>query len=501
MRLRILPLGLFFLLTVSISAQSVSESVTIEVVDVPVYVTRNGTPVKGLMGEDFELFVNGKIVPIEYFDVVSAEVPVGGEVPAGDLRQRRLTLLLFDLAFTNVISTTRARRAAGQLIAGAPEGDLFAIASYSSVRGIRFATPFTRDRAALARGIASLNATRSGDPLSIVMSDSEREQVYAPERLDLADLSIAGQMAGEAERDIALTLERRAAEDQVAGLTELSARLASLQGQKHVVLLSEGTDGRNRRDSIQMASSASGYTIYRTGISSAIDGGGFGNRVLTLMERLGDAFQASDVFLHTVDVEGVGALLGSPSLYLLAEVTGGRFVHNRNDLGAALTDLSTSVSHGYVLGFVPRNVRAGQNEIEVRLREPKRGTTLHYREGFSGTARKTDVSEGLYLADVVMNDVPQSGTAATLSSAGGKLTATVPMAELAAQLGGSGSAELLVYLFSKDGVAVGFQRHTIEVRADSPASKVIKMSLPADAQVAKALLLVNDSLGFSRAAL
>lgn len=501
MRIRmILPLGLFFLLTASISAQPLSESVTIEVVDVPVYVTRNGAPVKGLMGEDFELYVNGKPTSIEYFDVVSAEETAGEAVP-GDLRQRRLTLLLFDLAFSNVFSVTRARKAALHLIDDAPEGDLFAIASYSSRRGIQLATPFTRDHAALARGIASLDASRSGDPLAIVMTASDRQHVYAPEALSHAELSVADEMADEAVRDIALTVDRRAAENQVLDLTELSVRMASLQGQKHVVLLSEGTDGRNRRDTIQTASFSGGYTIYRTGISSAIDGGGFGNRVLTLMDRLGDAFQASDVFLHTVDVEGVGALLGSPSLYLLAEETGGRFVHSRNDLGAALTDLSTSVSHGYVLGFVPRNVRTGHNQIEVRLREPKRGTSVRHREGFSGTPRKTDVSEGLYLADVVMNDVPQTGTAATLKISGHTLTATVPMAQLAAQLAGSGSAELLVYVFSKDGVAVGFHRHTIDVRANSSELKVIEMSLPADAQIAKALLRVNDSLGFSRAGL
>ena len=71
------------------------------------------------------------------------------------------------------------------------------------------------------------------------------------------------------------------------------------------------------------------------------------------------------------------------------------------------------------------------------------------------------------------------------------------MAELAAQLGRSGSVELLVYLFAEDGTAVGFHRQRIEVPPDSSEPKTIELTVPGT-HTAKALLRVNDSLGLAR---
>ena len=49
------------LLFASTALAQLSESITVEVVDVPVYVTAgDGTPMRGLKKDAFSLFVNGK---------------------------------------------------------------------------------------------------------------------------------------------------------------------------------------------------------------------------------------------------------------------------------------------------------------------------------------------------------------------------------------------------------------------------------------------------------
>ena len=500
MRVPLTVLALAAVLSVPLFAQQLSEAVTVEVVDVPVFVTRAGTPVEGLTREDFELFVNGKRHPFDYFDVVTTSAAKDAE----DLRQRRLFLLLFDLAFTDIHGLERARRAAMKLVGSAPAGDLFAVGTYSSRRGIWIAAPFTRDPATLTHAIGTLSSTRSGDPLALVMTTAETARaggLHAPEPVDLIGDDLPGgvtRLANAAQEDIALTVAQRFAEDQVLDLRDVAQRLASLQGQKHVVLMSSGFDGSNRTQSIRAASNPTSFVSYEGGVSPVLEGAGLGGRVFRAVKDLARAYQAADVFLHTVDLEGLTTLDANHALFTLAAHTDGTFIHSENDPSVALRRLSTAYGHSYVLGFVPRSVRKGDNRIEVRLRNA-RGATVHHRRGFSGAQQPTDVDEGLYLADVVMNDVPQTGTAASLTVEGMTLSATIPMAQLAPQVTKERRAELLVYFFDAQGAALEFRREVIDVPPAPDGDMTIAIAVPEGATIAKALLRVNGSLGFSRA--
>jgi VWFA-related protein len=462
------------LLAFSLSAQTVRDSVTIEVVDVPVFVTRDDKPVEGLTRDDFQLYVNGKPQPIEYFDVVG-----GGQ--SDSLRERRLFLLMIDVAFSNPHAVGRAQRAAAELIARAPANDLFAVATFSSLRGVWFTTPFTSDRLALSRGVASLNTTTSGDPLGVVLTSSERTELSewladVPERSEFFDFGhegFIGKLSADFIKDLSSAPAWRKVEHQMLDFRDLADRLASLQGQKHVVVMSEG---RNMPGPI----------------------GATGFRFLDDMHR---AFQRADVLLHTLDLRGVAKILGNSRLLVLAEGTCGEFVHNRNDFGGALADLVDNYDQGYVLGFKPANAKRGHNKVEVKLKNAARNTTVRHRRGFTGTPQPFNVNEGLYLADVVLNDVPQTGTAAALDLKDGALQVRVPLRPLAAQLGKSGQAELYVYVFGENGVPLDFHHRRINVAADASGEQAFAIDVPDQAQVAKALLVVDESLGFSRTGL
>jgi VWFA-related protein len=480
-------------ITLSASAQSVRESVTVEVVDVPVYVTRGGAPVAGLTRENFELYVNGKLQPIEYFDALAPE-----EQPSS-LRERRLFLLLFDVAFTHPLSLGRGQRAAAHLIANAQPGDYFAVATYSSRRGVWFAVPFTQNREALVRAVASLNNSRSGDPLSIVMTPSERTsmQNWAGEAMPTAldPGNMAARIAADTLRDIGRARAVAAAEDQALDLADLSERLASLDGQKHIVMLSEGYEGRalNPFD-VRVMSSPTRMDRPMSASPGPIPDHSLAARIL----RMHRTFQKSGVFLHALDLEGVSnSLAGSSSLNWLTSGTGGRYVHARNDFGRALTDLSASLGRGYRLGFRPADARRGYNSIKVKVVDAG-NVRVNYRRGFSGTPETANPEDGVYLADVLLNDVPQSGTAPTLELRDGKLTARIPMTEVAAQLPHGGNAELLVYAFAADGTALVYHREVVPVAAGASGEKAVTLSVPDGTQVVKALLRVDGALGFVR---
>lgn len=493
MRQRFPGIALLLLLSLSLSAQTVRDSVTIEVVDVPVFVARGNDPVEGLGRDDFELFVNGKRQPIEYFDAVTPGAS------AESLRERRLWLLMIDVSFTSPHGVSKARRAAAELVARAPESDLFAIATVSSRRGVWFTTPFTSDRTALARAISSLSSSASKDPLGVVMTASERMS-YAEwtditaEQSDFFVNGVSRGLVGEALRDAWSTPVRRIVEEQLQDFRDLAARIAAIQGQKHVVLLSEGyevSDGGSLAD-VRRVSYDTGPRRLEPGVNLLTA------PVLRYLEQMRESFQAADILMHTLDIRGVHSMMDSHALFVLANETGGSFVHTRNDLGAGLVDLAERYSHGYVLGFRPVDAKRGNNKIEVKLKNAARNTTVHHRKGFSGSPLPFDVDEGLYLADVVLNDVPQTGTAAGLELGKGTLKVRVPMRPLAAQLGSRGTAQLMVYLFDHEGTAIDFHRHVIDVPADATGETTFDIAVPEHTGVAKALLVVNDSLGFSR---
>lgn len=496
---------LLLLSSLSLFGQPAREAVTIEVVDVPVFVTGKNGPIEGLTRDDFELYVNGKPQPIDYFDAIT---PAGdGGIRPDTLRERRLFLLMFDLAFMPPHQLGRAQKAAAELIMNAPPTDLFAVATFSSRRGVWFATPFTGDRVALGRGIASLSQPGSGDPLGIVMTGAERAAAE-PWTLDAPQISdalfrgaIIDRVSGEALRDMATMQLRRAAEDQMIDFKDLASRFAALQGQKHVVLLSFGWDAAAGRDGnaafvrrISAGSDDTGYT--RSPVPSPIDL--FSSTTIKYLRDMHEAFQRADILLHTLDMRGVATLMGGQSLYSYAAGTGGTYLHNNNDLGGMLVELSENTRAGYVLGFRPAGAKRGHNTIEVKLKNRPRNVEVLHRKGFSSTPAEVDVNEGLYLADVVLNDVPQTGTAPVLDHADGKLEVRVPLRPLSAQLGTSGKAELLVYVFGADDVALNFHRMVIDVPAEATGETKISLPLPEGATTAKALLRVHGSLGFSR---
>src|ERR1700686_3231220 len=93
------------------------ETTTVEVVQIPVYVTSSGVSVRGLTRDDFTLRVNGRTQKIDYFDIVDFSSLSSEQMR--DPRQRRLYVLTFDLANMSPFAMLRAKRAAEEYLAAA----------------------------------------------------------------------------------------------------------------------------------------------------------------------------------------------------------------------------------------------------------------------------------------------------------------------------------------------------------------------------------------------
>ncbi|MEA2338788.1 MAG: hypothetical protein QOE82_2795, partial [Thermoanaerobaculia bacterium] len=203
----LLPAVLVCLAAPLLSAATAREKTTVEVVQVPVYIHTNAGSVRGLTRDNFELRVNGKRQQIDYFDVV--DFAAVSEQQARDPRQRRLYVLMFDLANSSGVSALRAKRAAETYLAHAQASDYFAVALLNHHNGIDFIVPFTRDRATLRRAVAGFSASAPDDPLRLTVTSTERTALSHDDSREIAGLrsdgaSLAAEMAIEVGRSYAV---------------------------------------------------------------------------------------------------------------------------------------------------------------------------------------------------------------------------------------------------------------------------------------------------------
>ncbi len=391
-----------------------AEQATVVVVEVPVQVTLDGRPLRGLTAEDFEIFEGRKRHPIVTFEEIDLELwdtALPRAMRDLPLAARRRFLLLFDLSFSAPSAVVKARRAARDLVLeGMHPTDLAAVATYSEARGADLVLGFTSDRAQIEAALEGLGVVdpiqRVSDPLRLQIA--ELEAVF--ERRSILDDEGGGGAGGlgpdadatflEALKDQAY-LSGRATLDQKknqilalsSSMDEIAELMASVDGRKHVVFFSEGFEssvllGTTDAKRIQeIAEDAQFGEFWKIDSDERYGSGATQSGLLQMLDR----FRKSDCIIQAVDIGGLRAEGdvqarpdGQDGLFLMANETGGDFYRNYNDLTAAMGALLERTSVTYLLTLQPRDL--GQpgdyHPLEVRLKGAPRGARVTHRAGF-----------------------------------------------------------------------------------------------------------------------
>jgi VWFA-related protein len=494
----------------------VRETMTVEVIEVPVYVTAGGKPIRDLPREAFQLRVNGKVQPVEYFDSIDFAAPassspaVAGEgtteaaVPAApsapvNQRARRLYLLLFDLYYTTPEHLQRSQRAAEKLIdRKGSDADLYAIATYSVRDGIHFVSSFIRDRDALHYAIRHLRSADDRDALALGMV--ARDHLLNPNEIGLDAELLSVLEGGTAMKDIRLEYQRERARVQFVSLQQAAQRMAAMEGQKHVILFSSGWDPK-----ILGLPADLNPTSYNEDPTMRVG-----------IEKMAQAFKTAGVMLHGISIKPVSfsgttsrtvVVANDDPLHRMVDPTGGDFVHHTNDLALAVENLVDAQEHVYILGFQRRT--NGDGTIDVRVNGLPRGAHVSFRPGFGGPAKKGPV-DPLQLADIMLNDVPQNGltlkSGVTVSDGAAEVAVAFNRAEVVPQLPEKGGAlDLFLYVFDKGGAVVQVLSKQLGFDGDArvPTGWVTlheTFQLPAGTYSVKALTRIagTNVLGFTR---
>lgn len=506
---RSLILSLGFLVAVPVFAAH-REVQNVEVVQVPVYVSTARGVVTGLTKDNFDLFVNGKRQSIDYFDVIDfatiAPAATGSEGVRPDPRQRRLYVLLFDLFYASPNSVNRAQRAAQELIGHAGAADVFAVARYSSYRGIDVIVPFTKDRTAVVDAIASLHATADADPLRLVAGPPE---ILPLERAFDRGVAAAPGPDRRVAEELMIDQTRIGVEDQIGALGVLAEQLAPLEGQKHVVLLSSGYDAKLLHGVEPLTANKNMDVRYGPGTQKdAPKIAEMNGQALMRLRAMYKQYANAEVFLDAVDTAGLRHTWDvgeNESLYALTRDTGGTVVDNRNDLSEALQVLTDRQRVVYVLGFHNRDVGAKENAISVKLRNVDGHPTVSYRPSYSPVPPASSVENGLRLADILTNDIPQNGVTVNATAKDHTVSVSIPAREMLAQIDERGRADAMIYIFSGTrAVATKVKRIDIEAEkaSNAPRGAAIHFDetfdLPPGNYTAKVLVRLGESMGFAK---
>jgi VWFA-related protein len=474
------------------------ETVNVNVVEVPVTVVdSSGNPVRGLTAANFEVYDGGKKQAVTSFDKIDfGSTETANAISPLNPAARRSFLLLFDLGFSSPKSLVRAQEAARNFVKTAVQPrDLVGVGTIDNDHGFRLQTAFTTDRELVESVIADPSGFRGNDPLQIanktVVADLTNGDSARTPQPSSGNAGIANSELAERQLQMTRSNEqyvRARVEKQVDYLGQLAKTLRAVPGRKQVILLSEGFDakylqGRDVRDTEAASRESAAIT---SGQYWTVDNDArFGSSAsMSLLDRMAQAFRASDVVLHAIDIQGVrvqndvigGANLNSNAgLFTIARPTGGEVFQNSNDLKNNFARMLRAQEVVYVLAFQAPSAGSGKyHDLKVKL--VNANGRVNYRTGYYENGGETSTERALTTAEVIVNDIPQDDVhvaafAAAFPSGNGSSQVPVILdisgPDLMKQARGNmASAEVFVYAFDEEGVVRDrlYQRLTLDVK-------------------------------------
>ena len=533
---------LMLVLITTAYAQRFGESVQVSVVEVPVTVVdRSGNAVRNLTAADFEVYDDGKRVPIEYCEAVDIARVTAAEKPGTPLPPvaTRHFLLLFDLANSTPGTIARASEAARQFVdEQLGERDLAAVVVFTAESGAKMITSFTRNRTLLANAIETLGHPKYfkiADPLMISANISGPAEggggpsSGASNDREAAYLELIGDVNAMSQRNHDAEMRNRL-KIQLDNFGNIARMLDRVKGQKQIILLSEGFDARlvQGRQDLGFESTREDTDATLSGEVWKVDNEKrFGSASSsTDVREMAQLFRRSDVVLHAIDIKGlrsdVDASAGlkkssNEALHLLTAPTGGTVFKNSNEMASNFERMLKQQEVVYLLGFTARGTGKPGKFHELKVKT-KAGRVSH-RAGYYETGMKpTDLEKTLTLSEIMMTDSATSDVDVTLAATplpgpGGKsrvpVVVEIPGNKLLQGISGNtASANLYLYAFDAGNQVVDFLQQRINIDMTKAGDTVRgtgvryfgTLRLPPGQYAIKALLRVEETgrIGFVR---
>lgn len=171
------------------------------------------------------------------------------------------------------------------------------------------------------------------------------------------------------------------AQYSLQGLKEVVNHISDMPGQRSVVFLSPGflTDQLGSQ-----ISAISDRALRSQVVVGSVDSKGLATILQETDIRTGYTTVDSHLIAAKRDLMNSREQSALSVLEEVARDTGGRFIHNDNDLEAGIRSASTLSQVSYILAFSPSNLKPDGrfHSIKVTLREKRKGIALEARRGY-----------------------------------------------------------------------------------------------------------------------
>ena len=528
----------------------VKESISVNVVEVPVTVVDNsGNPVRGLTAANFKLLDNGKERAIAAFDTIDfnvATAPEGSKLALSRMNPaaRRNFMLLFDLSNSAPRSLARAQDAARNFVAKAVQPrDLVGVGTIDADKGFRLVAAFTSDRELVASAIGNPANYRGSDPLQL-SNDTKLVELDTtlPLESGTGPSAAGGRQAVVAQENADKMAQIQRAntayvqakvQKQVEYLGQLAKVLRAVRGRKQIVFLSEGFDasivsGRDARDS--KSNTSDNENIMHGAVYNVDNDQRYGSTTSqSFVSKMAQFFRGSDVVLNAIDIQGVrvqndiqtGARINSNAgLSLLTDPTGGQLYQNSNDMTGNFDRMLKAQEVVYVLAFQAQAVKPGEfHNLTVKLVNVPGSAKAFSRAGYYEGGGESAAERQFTTAEIILNDIPQNEVHVAVLAAPFTATGANAQVPVILEIDGmdvlrdlksnNAAAEVFIYAFDADGMVRDrvYQKIGIDLKKanEKLRSAGIKyyatLMLPAGTYAVKALVHVpeTDRKGYARA--
>jgi VWFA-related protein len=402
------------------------ESVTVNVVNVDVYVSDKRGRVTGLARQDFELYEDGRPMAITNF------LAVEGGKTTGAAAEAEAAAAAAESAEPN----RAPKLPPGYEQAPIPEDQKLRLIVYIDNYNLK---PFDRNRVMRDLRIFLDQKLRRGDQVMLVTYDRElhvrqpftvdtglvNAQLLAIEKISAQGVhsesdrrevlrsiedakggpqavSLAHAYAGAAFNDVSFTID---------ALKNLVTTLAGMSGRKAIVYVSDGLpmtvgedvfyavqnkfpgtsiisessefDASRRLEELAAQANANRVTFY------TIDAGGLRVYSATSAEN---ATAGQGVYIDQINISNLQS-----SLQMMAEKTGGIYIINANEVLPHLDKIAVDFTTFYSLGYTPPHVGDGRfHKITVKVK--RKGITVRCREGYRDKSIESRMSDGTLAA-------------------------------------------------------------------------------------------------------
>lgn len=443
-------LGSFFLaLSYEVAAQSLSESLEINLSSVEVVVMdRSGAHVHGLTRDDFEVFDNGRLQTITNFteyregaeiDVVAGHANETRELTSPIVEKRPVLLLIFiDNAHMTLKTRQRASDAIRRFLQA--QSDVALRVTIVTFDGHDTRQSFTGDGSSAAASLPSLLAAQPPHEMDWRTERRHCEELIEGEAAWYIALEYARKYADFARADAMRTIE---------ALQQSAGALQGVSGRKLMLYVTEGIPESPGAEMLAFWSARFPSTGSRGHgfIPGSLEG--FQFDLGRDLERLAKSANAAGVSMYTIDVRGtendefdieakttgrLAAFGVNPkqreaqalrdtrhaTLGLLADATGGTFIHNQNVFDEPLAAIAGDYRDYYSIGYRTPSGKSSAHRIEVRSR--RSGLSVRSRRDYITSTPEERIAarvESLFAVAEADNPLALSIERGETSKAGG----------------------------------------------------------------------------------